>query len=263
MHRFFVLDDECVAFPDGTRPSRSPWPVGAEVELSLDDANHIARVLRLQPGQRVTVCDGRANDYTARLVHVDARTVRARVESTRPSAAEPEVTVTLAQGIAKGSKMDFIIQKAVEIGVSHIIPLTTKRTVVKLNGKKADSRLKRWRRIAYEAAKQSGRGRVPTVYPIHTWSQLWQRDDLGGVVVPWEGAAVGGGRGETVRGSLQHNPNTVSVVIGPEGGLTAQEIAVAEGHGARPVTLGPRILRTETAAIVATALVLNSCGELG
>lgn len=284
MHRFFVMRDDRarsdVAAPSGRTGAddivaAEPWAIGSEIELSKSDAEHIARVLRLTTGQAVIICDGHAFDYEARLVHVSPRSVRARITSVEPSDAEPQLSLSLVQGIAKGSKMDLIIQKAVEVGVSRIIPVLTERTVVRLDGAKADSRVERWQRIAYEAAKQAGRGRVPAVESIYSWSELWQRDDLGFVIVPWEeeGAA---GLLQTVRKAESSSEvegsdepanevgvRELTIVIGPEGGLSADEIALAKRRGAHPVTLGPRILRTETAAIVASALVLGACGELG
>lgn len=290
MHRFFVLRD-----PEHTK---NPWSVGNELDLDETDAEHIARVLRLKPGQPVVLCDGQSYDYEARLVRVSKSSVRARITSVQPSGTEPGLSLTLVQGIAKGSNMDLIVQKAVEIGVSRIIPVVTERTVVQLHGKRAAARIERWQRIAYEAAKQARRGKVPVVEAIVEWTELWQRDDLGHVVVPWEeeGATglaealteVGGGSGAAAefeayadradpnadladpeadqadqKVERKGDPRLITVVIGPEGGLTEDEVGLARHRGARPVTLGPRILRTETAAIVAGALVLSAFGEMG
>lgn len=292
MHRFFVMRDDQANSADAAPSGRvgaddlvaaEPWAIGREIELSRLDAEHIARVLRLTVGQAVIICDGHAFDYEARLVHVSPRSVRARITSVEPSVAEPQLSLTLVQGIAKGSKMDLIIQKAVEVGVTRIIPVLTERTVVRLDGTKADSRVERWQRIAYEAAKQSGRGRVPAVQSIHAWADLWQRDDLGFIIVPWEEEGAAGLLQTVQKADLSaeaecsDDPHgergdepandvgicALTIVIGPEGGLTAEEIALAKRRGAHSVTLGPRILRTETAAIVASALVLGACGELG
>lgn len=282
MHRFFVTD------PAG------PWPIGTELQLDRADAVHAARVLRLRAGQFVLVSDGDGFDYEAELLQVSPNAVQVRIVSVAPSPAEPRAFLTLVQGVAKGSKMDFIIQKAVEIGVSRIIPVVTERTVVRLDRAKAAARVERWQRIAEEAAKQAGRGRVPVVEEVVHWSDVWQWDDLGTVLVPWEEAA---GRG--LMDALQHRPQTsdgvgseqrsltvtdagseqrvvtaptatdtggrraFAVVIGPEGGLSPAEVDLAKSYGALPVTLGPRILRTETAAIVSVALVLAACGEMG
>lgn len=258
MHRFFVLRDE-VHTP-------SPWNVGTELDLDETDAHHIFRVLRLKPGETVVLCDGHSFDYEARLVRVDKAVVRARVTSVHPSLTEPRLFLTLVQGVAKGGNMDLVVQKAVEIGVSRIIPVVTERTVVQLDDKRADSRVERWQRIAYEAAKQSRRGIVPFVQSIVDWTQLWRKDDLGHVFVPWE-EEDGRGLLEAIeeakpRPRSEERRPAVTVVIGPEGGLTPEEIDVARRHGAKPVTLGPRILRTETAAIVASALVLGAYGEM-
>lgn len=266
MHRFFLLQH-------GERPAREEaseplWAPGAELALSETDSVHVARVLRLRPGQRVIVSDGRGFDYGAELVKVSPQGAIVRLGPPSPSKAEPRLFVTLLQGIAKGSKMDFIVQKAVEIGVRRIIPVDAERTVVRLNKDKADARVERWRRIAYEAAKQAGRARLPTVEPVASWQDVWRRDDLGAVVVPWEDE-MGSGLLETMRALSQGVAASgtdiprITVAIGPEGGYSQEEIEAAVRSGARSVSLGPRILRTETAAIVACSLVLAAFGELG
>lgn len=276
MHRFFTAQAAAAAM-DGREAASSFQPPGAEplapgtlVSLPEADAAHAARVLRLAAGDAVIVCDGRGFEYEGELASVTPRQATARIKSGRPSAAEPSVQLVLAQSVGKGDKMDLVVQKAVEIGVSRIIPLITARTVVRLDEAKAEARVRRWRRIAYEAAKQSGRARVPLVADVHGWDRLFGRDDLGLVLVPWEGERSRGLL-ETVRAEAaapsgeagSSLPLRVTVVIGPEGGLTAEETALARRHGAYPVTLGPRILRTETAGLVAAALVLGALGELG
>lgn len=265
MHRFFVLVPESADLPAGAA-EKAPLAAGDIVALSETDSVHAARVLRLAPGDVVVVCDGRGYEYEAELHQVSPRAVTVRIRSGRLSAAEPSVHVTLAQGIAKGDKMDFIVQKAVEVGVSRIIPLSTQRTVVRLDEEKAGARVERWQRIAYEAAKQSGRARVPRVEAVHAWEELWRRRDLGTVFVPWEGETTLRLLEAAAALAASHTPAAparLTIVIGPEGGFAEAEIALAQRHGAQPVTLGPRILRTETAGLVAAALVLGALGELG
>ncbi len=273
MHRFFTAEAVRAALEQRTGGSAAPsggeqLKTGAVVSLSKDDAAHAARVLRLEPGDSIIVCDGLGYEYEARLERVRPKESTAVIESGRLSPAEPSVELTLVQGIAKGSKMDFVVQKAVEVGVSRIVPLNSDRTVVRLDEAKADARVERWQRIAYEAAKQSGRARIPSVAPVHSWDELWRRDDLGVVFVPWEGE--GSQRLlEMVRAVVPAAPVSaatrvqLTLIIGPEGGFTPEEIDAAQRHGAHPVTLGPRILRTETAGLIAAALVLGACGELG
>lgn len=273
MHRFFVggAVDAVLERAEDVAASPPPGPPlaeGAVVSLSEADAAHAARVLRLSPGSPVVVCDGRGYEYEAELVTVEPRATTARIKRGRLSAAEPWLALTLAQGIAKGDKMDLVVQKAVEVGVSRVLPLATARTVVRLEEAKAAARVQRWQRIAYEAAKQSGRARIPAVAAVHSWSELWRRDDLGVVLVPWEGEPARRLL-ETARALLPARPAQggpsiqLTVVIGPEGGLTEDEIALARENGAYPVSLGPRILRTETAGLVAASLVLAAAGDLG
>lgn len=266
MHRFFFGTG---AGADETHPPCSaPLPPGSVVELTGSDAEHGARVLRLRPGDRVLLCDGQGWDYEAALLDVAPVRVRARVLAARPSRGEPPVFLTLVQGIPKGDKMDLVVQKAVEVGVSRIIPVFTARTVVAWEAAKAEGRRRRWQRIAYEAAKQAQRGRVPVVEPPVSLNALLKggpgaddgpHGDLGLIILPWEEAGETGLR-EVLR---QRRPGAVTVIIGPEGGLERAEVALAEARGASTVTLGPRVLRTETAGLVAASLILYEWGDLG
>lgn len=257
MHRFFLSGED-----SGQRgPALQP---GAVVEITGSDAEHMARVLRCVPGDRVVLCDGNGLDYAAELVAVTTARVSARVLSSAPSRGEPPVFLTLLQGVPKADKMDLIVQKAVEAGVSRIVPVFTARTVVAWDEAKAEARRRRWQRIAYEAAKQAQRGRVPEVTRAVALLDVLgtlgeQADQRGHLIVPWEEAGAQGLRA-VLRGL---KPGSVTVLIGPEGGLTPAEVSAAEGHGAHIVTLGPRILRTETAGLVAASIILYEWGDLG
>lgn len=280
MHRFFLAGDpgdtgeatvqQGVQYPAGGgeaaavgEPALAPGQVAV---LVGSDAQHIARVLRLRPGDRIVLCDGRGFDYAAELVSVDPARVAARVLSSAPSRGEPPLFLILVQGIPKGDKMDLVVQKAVEVGVSRIIPVLAARTVVAWDAAKAEARRRRWQRIAYEAAKQAQRGRVPTVAPVTSLSDLLASaapgagGDLGQIIVPWEAARDAGLR-DVLRGVPP--PGPVTVIIGPEGGLEAGEVALAQARGAHTVTLGPRVLRTETAGLVAASVILYEWGDLG
>ena len=177
---------------------------------------------------------------------------------------EPGLRLTLVQGLPKGDKMDFIIQKATELGVNRIIPLACERAVVKLTGDKQQRRLDRWQRIALEAAKQCRRPDIPEVAALATWE-----DVLAGMgknttaLLPWEMENT-----TSLKKALIDCENLDSVIdlyvfIGPEGGFTAAEVSLACSHGVRPVTLGPRILRTETAGLAVLTMILYQFGELG
>ncbi|HEY8418804.1 MAG TPA: 16S rRNA (uracil(1498)-N(3))-methyltransferase [Limnochordales bacterium] len=274
MHRFFLDPDLTGGDGPPSRPaggqaalagargvpSLSP---GQHVALGETDAQHVARVLRLRPGDRITLCDGRGFDYEAELAHVGGGQVTARVLSCAPSRGEPPLHLSLVQGIPKGDKMDLVVQKAVEVGVSRIVPVFTARTVVEWDAAKAQDRRRRWQRIAYEAAKQSHRGKVPVVAPVTTLERFLDDYDAGSdwghLIVPWEEARDVGLR--RVLRALAPGPATV--VIGPEGGLEPAEVALAEARGGHTVTLGPRLLRTETAGAVAASIILYEWGDLG
>ena len=168
--------------------------------------------------------------------------------------------ITLFQGLAKGDKVETVIQHGTELGVCGFVPVASSRAVVKLEPKKAVERVERWQRIAREAAEQSRRGAVPAVAEVVSWKQAAARcRDYDLALVPWEEG------GEPLKTVLEAHPGakTVAVFIGPEGGLSPDEVALAREHGARAVTLGPRILRTETAGLAAAAAILYALGDLG
>ena len=228
----------------------------ASAAVTGPDAFHIIRVLRLGPGARITLADGHGRIFAARISGIGPDAVHVRLLGPAGREACP-LRVTLVQGIPKGDKMDLVVQKAVEIGVSRLVPLVSSRTLVRPQG---GQKLLRWRRIALEAAKQSRRGIVPEVLEPRTMEEvldLFTPDSV--VLLPWE-QEDGRGLGEVLAGAA---PGEVFILIGPEGGFAASEVALARSRGAQPVSLGPRILRTETAGIVALALTLFRWGDLG
>jgi 16S rRNA (uracil1498-N3)-methyltransferase len=229
--------------------------------ISGTDAHHLRHVLRLERGEKIIlVAEGR--EYLAEIKDFAEDHVFCHLHETYPGRGEPPVEVTLLQGMPKGEKLELVIQKAVEVGVSRIVLLETERSVVKLDPVKAEQRLKRWRRIATEAAKQCGRSVVPPVegiYKLPLWLEKGEMAADALFLVPWENAQQPGIR-EALR--EHHQARQVCILIGPEGGLTSSEVETAKKFGGLPVTLGPRILRTETAAIVAPALVLYQAGDL-
>ncbi len=248
-HRFFVPPAAI----------RGHWAVLEDPE----DLHHLLRVLRLAPGQRVVFCDGQGTDYQVELAAVTPARAEGRVLSAAPSAAEPPVEVVLLQGLPKGDKMDWIVQKATEVGVGAIVPVLTERTVVSLSPDKARERQARWQRIAREAAKQSQRGRIPAVALPRPWPEAVSEWAKAPMLVLWEGASPG-----TLRSGLQAlamavgSQRRVVVGIGPEGGFTVSEVRLAQGAGAVIASLGPRILRTETAGLVALTAILYELGDL-
>ncbi len=232
---------------------------GQQVVLPKEDSHHLLRVMRAEPGTPFTVL-AQGVEYACVLEGTEDGRAVGRVESSRPAAGEPPVWITLFQGLAKGEKMEMVIQHGTEIGICEFVPVATARAVVKLEPKKAADRVERWQRIAREAAEQSRRGAVPTVSQVLTWKQAVARAgqfDL--VLVPWEEG------GQPLRAALGAHPTAkrIAVFIGPEGGLSPDEVSLARENGGVPVTLGPRILRTETAPLAAASAILYALGDLG
>lgn len=227
--------------------------------MGREDSHHLLRVMRAQPGHRFDVL-AEGTLYHCDLVTAEGGQALARILSREPAPGEPPVQITLMQGLAKGEKMEAVIQHGTEIGISEFVPVSAARSVVKLDSRKAGERVERWQRIAREAAEQCRRGAVPPVRPLLDWSAAagqCARFDL--ALVPWEEG------GEPLRTVLEAHPTarTLALFIGPEGGLTPGEVDLARERGARLVTLGPRILRTETAGLAAAAAILYAMGDLG
>jgi len=240
----------------------SPKQIEAgRVYLNGPDVVHIAKVLRLSAGDRLVVLDGQGKSYLAVLEQICKGEVSCAIEKELAAAAGALLKVTLVQGIPKGDKMDLIIQKGTELGLNGLIPLLSERAVVKLEGDKLFKRRERWRRIALEAAKQCRRPDIPEISVPKSWEQaLADLPPDAVALIPWEEENA-----ESLKGFLQHSkpPEEIFVFIGPEGGFSAGEVERARLHGVRPVTLGPRILRTETAGLAVLAMILYQWGDLG
>lgn len=242
MPRFFVTKEQIT--PEG-------------ITISGEDAKHIGKVLRAKCGEEITVCDGAGMDYQCEITAV-GETVETKILSSQPSQSEPSVEVTLFQGLPKGEKMELILQKCVELGIHTIVPVATEFSIVKLD-KKEEKKIQRWQKIAEAAAKQSGRGRIPTVERVMNWKEaLSAASQLDGAMIPYEKEQERG-----LRAFLQDfcGKRTMGIFIGPEGGFSEQEIAMAQQAGIVPVTLGKRILRTETAGMTALAIALYELEE--
>ena len=226
--------------------------------LSAEDAKHALRVLRLGPGDEVCAMDGGGRRWRARIASV-ADGVRLALEEELPS-NEPPVRLTVYQGVPKADKLDFIAQKLTELGVSRLVPVRMERSVVKLDAKDGRRRRERLEKIAREACKQCGRGLPMEVAEPMDWRQAL--DDMAArrlLLTPWEEAE--GFRLKDAR-ELCPDARDIGIVIGPEGGMTAGEVDAMREVGARPVTLGPRILRAETAAVVSAALAMQLWGDI-
>ena len=232
------------------------------VVLAGEDHRYLTRVLRLVVDDTVLLFDGKSVEATARIVRIGPRAMELRVEERRTVEAVARPEVTLIQGLAKGDKLDLVVQKATELGVVRFIPVTTARAVQRLDAGQVRtlSRRARWQKIAREAARQSGRADVPDVEGVTSLATALHAASKDALkLILWEGA-----RQTSLRSVLPAEPpQQIVIAVGPEGGFTAEEIETARRAGFAPVGMGPRILRTETAALVALAILGYALGDLG
>lgn len=223
------------------------------------DARHIATVLRQQPGDELFLV-WREMGYRGRIQSITPEGVVVSLDTPITEHREAPLDFYLLQGLAKGERMELVIQKGVELGVKGIIPVSCRYSVVQLSGKKAEDRRQRWQKIAQSAAKQCGRLVVPDVYPISTLAEAFALlPPETKIVMPWERTV------DVPLSDVLHKPapKKAALVIGPEGGFSLEEAEFAVSQGASLVTLGERILRTETAAIATMAIVMYQWGDLG
>ncbi len=240
MHRFFV-------------------EVG--LRLTPGDSRHVLRVLRMREGDHLVAVFPGGPEVVCRIAGSSGGVVRLEPLEERMPSSEARVGVTLFQGMPKGDKMDLIVEMTSEMGVSRVVPVACRRSVARPGTEAALRRVERWKRIAREAAALSGRLVVPEVAPIVDWEgALGMLDGSMLALVAWETGERRGLR-ETLLES--YGGGGVAIFIGPEGGLEETEVLMARGKGAVPVSLGPRILRTETAAVTAVCLTLGTLGDLG
>jgi 16S rRNA (uracil1498-N3)-methyltransferase len=236
MHRFFVAPEQIE---------------GERVVLRGEQAQQMVQVLRMQVGDEVVVLDGLGWAYGVRLTAVARSEVTAVVLTKEVAGGEPPIELTLYMALLKRDKFEWVLQKGTEVGVTRFVPLVTQRSLVQDMAMKANKR-DRWQKIITEAAEQARRGRVPTLDEPMTLAAALAGCVTECALIPWEEETA-----VSLRNALQHiKPNSVALFIGPEGGWAAAEIEQAQGAGVQSVTLGQRILRTETAAIVAAALTL-------
>jgi 16S rRNA (uracil1498-N3)-methyltransferase len=238
---------------------------GDRVVVDGDAHHHLGRVLRLRPGDKVVVFDGQGTEIDAEVAEVGPKTTALVLgERRRGNASAAPTRITLLQGLARGEKMDWIIQKTCELGVARVVPVLTGRTVAA--PAQAATRRQRWERIAREAARQSGRADVPAIEAPTPLKAALDAIDPGDLRLAfWEAAAAGAGAGagtRPLRAALPTTPRPTTLLVGPEGGFSAEEMDQAETAGFITVGLGPRILRTETAAVVAVALLQFAAGGL-
>ena len=235
---------------------------GDRVRLSPEQSHQVCHVLRLKPGDTIVVLDNRGTEYNVTLTGVSRTETVGQVTSQQRAPGEPTVEVTLFQSLLIREKFEWVLQKGTEVGVTQFVPILTERGIVRTRSIE-DNKLDRWQRILTEAAEQSQRGRVPQLEPIVPFDKAVLRlKDYDRSLIAAPGDRVMTLR-EALRGIAGTPPSSVAVMIGPEGGFTEDEVNLACEKGAIRVGLGPRILRTETAAMIACALVLYELGEMG
>lgn len=231
-------------------------PAHGECRLPAAKAHHVAHVLRLKPGDPVLLFDGRGGLHDARIAACARGEVTVRVRASRQEDRESPLDITLVQAVSSGERMDYTIQKAVELGVTALQPVLAERCVVRLSGERAAKRVAHWQAVVIAACEQCGRSRVPVVAPLlpyASWLALAAQD--GGLRLQLAPGAARGLR------DLARPAGPVTLLAGPEGGLTPVEIADAERAGFAGLRLGPRVLRTETAALAALAAMQAVWGD--
>lgn len=231
-----------------------------KIAITGPDAAHITSVLRLHPGDALVICDGRARGYRIRLGKINRQEVEGVIEEEFILETEPLAHLTLVQGLPKSDKMDMIIQKGAELGVREFIPLLAKRSIPRLGEDKIEKRVARWQKIALEAAKQCQRTRVPAVKePVSLEKVLAAMPAASLGIMPWEEE-----KDIKIKEILKKTSDkNFFLFIGPEGGFEREEVELARTYNVSTVSLGRRILRTETAALAAITMILYETGDLG
>lgn len=233
-----------------------PLAADSEVALPTQAGEHVARVLRLAAGDPLTLFNGDGADYTATITDVGKRGVQVQVQDRQAVDRESPLRLTLAQGVARGEKMDLIVQKATELGVARIVPLLTERSEVRLDPARAEKRLAHWRAVAASACEQCGRARLPEILPaqaLSAWLASLDGDAAMRLALLPEAAASARELCPDGKGAL--------LVVGPEGGLGERDVALLSEAGFTGLRLGPRILRTETAGLAALAALQALHGD--
>ena len=232
-----------------------PLTPGTSMPLDAGPSQHIARALRMQAGDALVLFDGTGGDFQAELLQVGKKEVVVRLGERREQRTESPLAIHLGIAVSRGDRMDWVVQKATELGVTNLSPLFTERTEVKLTGERADKKLRHWRQIAVSACEQCGRDRLPVISSLSSLEQWLDTTCAEQKLVLHHRAAVGD--------AAALAPHSVALLVGPEGGLSEAEIATAERAGYRAMSLGPRVLRTETAPLAALAILQSRWGDMG
>jgi 16S rRNA (uracil1498-N3)-methyltransferase len=231
-----------------------------KIKIVGEDYQHLKKVLRAVKGDTITACC-EGIDYTAVIDEIGSDYILSDIVEKTLNNTEPDLKVTLFQGLPKADKMDFIVQKCIELGVAEIVPVITDRSIVKINtDKDAKAKVSRWQKIAMEAAKQCNRGIIPEIgRPVKFSEAVKMAAGMDLSIIPYEKECSAGFKAIA---SASSNVKSASIFIGPEGGFTEQEIEQAETGGIIKITLGPRILRTETAGMVTLSLIMYELGDV-
>ena len=216
-----------------------------------------AKVLRLKPGEQVTLCDGKGYDYLAQVAAMDGQSVSLNIQSAAPSVSEPQVDCTVYMGFSKGDKLEHVIQKATELGASAIVAFPSSRCVAKYDRKSLEKKLPRWQKIAASAAEQSGRGRIPEVRAVGSYPEVLHEAAQADIPLFF----YENEHAHTLTQALSCEFKTVALMTGPEGGFSPEEAQAAQAAGLQVCTLGRRILRCETAPLCALSAVMFAAGE--
>jgi 16S rRNA (uracil1498-N3)-methyltransferase len=236
---------------------------GQRLVITGGQARQIYSVLRMRESERIIVLDNLGRQYDVRLDKVSSDLVMGEVLSREVALGEPRVDLTLYQALLKKDNFEWVLQKGTELGVARFVPFISQRCVVRQNTIKP-AKLQRWQRIISEAAEQSGRGRLPELSaPVLLPEAVEQAGAFDRAIIPWEEEKASGLRQVLeVDAGERPLPSRIALFIGPEGGFDEEEIEIARDAGVHPVTLGPRILRAETAAVAAVTMVLSALGEM-
>jgi 16S rRNA (uracil1498-N3)-methyltransferase len=228
----------------------------SEVELESAPSAHIARAMRMGVGDALTVFNGQGGEYAALITAVSKKAVTVTIGDFRNIELESPLAIHLGIAISRGDRMDWVMQKATELGVSRVSPLLTQRTEVKLKGERADKKIQHWRQIGIAACEQSGRNQLPHIEPLRTLPE-WLADTKDETKLVLHHRAL-----RTGPAKKEHKPTRISLLIGPEGGLSELEIGLAEQAQFQALQLGPRVMRTETAPLAAIAILQSRWGDM-
>jgi 16S rRNA (uracil1498-N3)-methyltransferase len=230
-----------------------PLQENAAVALEPGASQHLARALRMQVGDALLLFDGRGGQYPATITAVDRKRVTVTTATHQPTEVESPLRVHLAIGMSRGDRMDWVVQKATELGISAVTPLVTERTELKLRGERAEKKRVHWQQVAISACEQCGRNHIPGIAaPASLADWLAQCDAELRLVLHHRADPA----------PVAATPASVALLVGPEGGLSTDEIAAAEAAGFASLRLGPRVLRTETAPLAALAIIQSRCGDM-